>query len=55
MHNIKLQLDYVWIGTYPKSGTAWIRQIEWLIISRGKEDGLTLEDAVPWVEGFVKS
>ena len=52
MQDIELRPDDVWIVTYPKCGTTWTQQIVRLIINKGREDGLTIEDAVPWVEGF---
>ena len=50
---VKLRPDDIWVVTYPKSGTTWTQQIVRLIINRGKEDGLKITDAVPWVEGFT--
>lgn len=52
MESLKLRPDDVWVVTYPKCGTTWTQQIVRLIINKGKEDGLILEDAVPWVECF---
>ena len=52
MKDMKLRPDDVWVVTYPKCGTTWTQQIVRLIINRGKDDGLTLKDAVPWVEAF---
>ena len=54
MKDMKLRPDDVWVVTYPKCGTTWTQQIVRLIINRGKDDGLTIEYAVPWVEGFCK-
>ena len=53
MKDIKLRPDDIWIVTYPKCGTTWAQQIVRLIINRGKEDGLKLDEAVPWVEFFT--
>ena len=53
MKDIKLRPDDIWIVTYPKCGTTWAQQIVRLIINRGKEDGLKLDEAVPWVECFT--
>ena len=52
MKDMKLRPDDVWVVTYPKCGTTWTQQIVRLIINRGKDDGLNLRDAVPWIEGF---
>ena len=52
--DMKLRPDDVWIVTYPKCGTTWTQQIVRLILNRGKDDGLNLENAVPWVEGFCE-
>ena len=52
MKDMKIRPDDVWIVTYPKCGTTWTQQIVRLIINRGKEDGLRINDAVPWVEAF---
>ena len=52
---MKLRPDDIWIVTYPKSGTTWTQQIVRLIINRGKDDGILLPDAVPWVEAFNKT
>ena len=52
MKNMELREDDIWIVTYPKFGTTWTQQIVRLILNRGKEDGLTIEYAVPWVEAF---
>ena len=53
MKDMKWRPDDVWIVTYPKCGTTWTQQIVRLIINGGKEDGVKLTDAVPWVEGFT--
>ena len=50
---VKVKSDDIWIVTYPKCGTTWTQQIVRLIINRGKDDGLTLSEGVPWVEGFA--
>ena len=55
MKDMKLRPDDVWVVTYPKCGTTWTQQIVRLIINRGKEDGLTIRDAVPWIEAFYES
>ena len=49
---MKLRPDDVWIVTYPKCGTTWTQQIVRLIINRGKDDGLTIKESIPWVESF---
>ena len=49
MKNMKLRPDDSWIVIFPKSGTTWTRQ---LIMNRGKDNGVVIEEAVPWVEGF---
>ena len=53
MKNMEWRPDDIWIVTYPKCGTTWTQQIVRLIINRGKEDGVMITDAVPWVEGFT--
>ena len=45
--------DDVWVVTYPKCGTTWTQQIVRLIINKGKDDGLKIDEAVPWPEGFA--
>ena len=50
---VKLRPDDIWIVTYPKCGTTWTQQIVRLIINRGNDDGLKIDDAVPWVEAFA--
>ena len=52
MKDLELRADDIWIVTYPKCGTTWTQQIVRLILNRGREDGLTIEYAVPWVEAF---
>ena len=52
MKDIELRPDDIWIVTYPKSGTTWTQQIVRLIVNRGKDNGVVIEEAVPWVEGF---
>ena len=55
MKDMKWRPDDVWIVTYPKCGTTWTQQIVRLIINKGKEDGLNLMEAVPWVEFFANT
>ena len=50
---VKLRSDDIWIVTYPKCGTTWTQQVVRLIINGGKDNGLTLSEAVPWVECFA--
>ena len=50
---VKLRPDDIWVVTYPKSGTTWTQQIVRLIFNGGKDDGVKVTDAVPWVEGFT--
>ena len=50
---VKLRPDDIWIVTFPRCGTTWTQQIVRLIINRGKEDGLKIVDAIPWVESFA--
>ena len=52
MKDLELRAEDTWIVTYPKCGTTWTQQIVRLILNRGKEDGLTIEYAVPWVEAL---
>ena len=52
MKDIALRPDDIWVVTYPKSGTTWIQQIVKLIISKGFDDNMMLEESVPWVEAF---
>ena len=52
MKDLELRSDDIWIVAYPKCGTTWTQQIVRLILNRGKEDGLTIEYAVPWVEAL---
>ena len=52
MKDMKLRPDDIWIVTFPKSGTTWTQQIVRLIINRGNDNGVVIEEAVPWVEGF---
>ena len=50
--DMKLRPDDVWIVTFPKSGTTWTQQIVRLIVNREEDNGVVIEEAVPWVEGF---
>ena len=52
MKDMKLRPDDIWIVTFPKCGTTWTQQIVRLIVNRGKDNGVVIEEAVPWVEGF---
>ena len=52
MKHMKLRPDDIWIVTYPKCGTTWTQQIVRLIINKGHDYGVVIEEAVPWVEGF---
>ena len=52
MKDMKWRQDDIWIVTYPKCGTTWTQQIVRLILNGGKDDGVKVTDAVPWVEGF---
>ena len=45
-----LKPDDVFIVTYPKSGTTWTQQIVRLLRNGGREDGLLLDQSVPWLE-----
>ena len=45
--------DDVWVVTYPKCGTTWTQHIVRLIINKGKDYGLNIDYAVPWLEGFA--
>ena len=44
--------DDVFVVTYPKSGTTWMQQIVRLILNEGKEDGLDVNNSVPWLEAL---
>ena len=49
LKSFPLRLDDVFIVTYSKSGTTWVQQIVKLIRSNGKDDGKTIDMAVPWL------
>ena len=51
---IKLRADDTWVVTYPKCGTTWTMQIVRLILTRGKDDGMNVMAAVPWIEAMHK-
>ena len=38
------------INTYPKAGTTWVQQICKLLRNGGKEDGMKVFEAIPWLE-----
>ena len=52
LKDMNLRSSDVWIVSYPKSGNTWTAQIVRLILSKGEDDGLTIDYAVPWVEAF---
>ena len=45
-----LRPDDVILSSYPRSGTTWMQHILRLLRNGGKDDGLNLDDAVPWLE-----
>ena len=47
---LRLRQGDVVVDTYPKSGTTWVQQILKLLKNGGKEDGMIVEAAVPWLE-----
>ena len=49
LKSFPLRPDDVFIVTYPKSGTTWAQQIVKLIRSNGKDDGRTIDVAIPWL------
>ena len=40
----------VFIVTYPKAGTTWTQQIVKLLRNNGENDGVELQQSIPWVE-----
>ena len=44
--------DDVILSSYPRSGTTWMQHILRLLRNGGKEDGVNLDDAVPWLEAL---
>lgn len=52
MKDLPLRPDDLLIVTYPKSGTTWVQQIVKLIANDGKEDGKTIDEAIPFLEAL---
>ena len=50
LKGLRLRDDDVWIVTYPKAGTTWTQYIVQLIHNGGKDDGIKVSDAAPWIE-----
>ena len=50
LKDLHLRPDDLFIVTYPKSGTTWVQQIIKLIKNDGKEDGRTVDEAIPFIE-----
>ena len=45
--------DDLFIVTYPKSGSSWVRQIVHLLVNRGETGDVNLREALPYLERFV--
>ena len=47
-----LRPDDVILSSYPRSGSTWVRHILRLLRNGGRDDGVNLDDAVPWLEAL---
>lgn len=50
LKDLALRDDDLWIVSYPKSGSTWTQYIVHLIHNGGIDDGMRINDAVPWLE-----
>ena len=50
LKSFPLQQDDVIISSYPRSGSTWTQHTVRLLRNGGKDDGINLDDAVPWLE-----
>ena len=50
LKDFQLRADDLFIVTYPKCGTTWTQQIVKLIANDGKDDGMLVTEAIPWLE-----
>ena len=47
-----LRPDDVFIATFPRSGTTWTQHTVRLLRNGSRDDGVSLDDAVPWLEAL---
>ena len=52
---LRLRPDDVILSSYLRSGSNWMRHILRLLRNEGKDDGVNLDDAVPWLDGLRSS
>jgi hypothetical protein len=50
LKSFPLRADDVILSCYPRSGTTWTQHIMRLLRNGGRDDGVNLDDAVPWLE-----
>ena len=55
LKTFRLRPDDVISLSYLRSGSNWMRHILRLLRNEGKDDGVNLDDAVPWLDGLRSS